>query len=263
LGDRLKNRIALITGGGLGIGRATAMRFAAEGAAVVVGTRTAADGETVVAEIKRAGGSARLVVADVGTRAACTGLVEETKQAYGGLDILLHNAGYCPYARIQDITDEDLDRTFTVNLKACFWLTQAALPLLKKSSGGGRIIITSSISGNNASAKGLVHYSTSKAGVTGFVRNLALELARDNITVNAVEPGLIRTERNSAPQMADFMKSAAKHAPLGRVGEGDDIAGAMVFLASKDAAYMTGQSLLVDGGISLPSSLDIEAVTDG
>lgn len=262
MGERLQNRVALITGAGLGIGRAIAQRFAAEGACVVVGTRTAADGESVVAEIKRNGGSARLVVADVGTRAACTQLVEETKAAYGALDILLHNAAYCPYARIEDLTDDDLDRTFTVNLKACFWLTQAALPMLKTSKGGGRIIITSSISGNHASAKGLVHYSTSKAGVTGFVRNLALELGKHAITVNAVEPGFILTERNRAPHMEGFLKQAPPRVPLGRLGESDDIAGAMVFLASADSAYMTGQSLLIDGGISLPSSLDIEAVTD-
>ena len=262
MGDRLSNRIALVTGAGLGIGRAIAMRFAAEGAKVVVGTRTAADGAAVVAEIKKSGGDAVLVVADVGTRAACARLVGEAQAHYGGLDILLHNAAHCPFAAIEDLTDADLDRTLDVNLKACFWLTQAALPALKASSGGGRILITSSISGNHASAKGLVHYSASKAGVTGFVRNLALELAKHKITVNAVEPGFILTERNNAPQMADFVKGAAQRTPLGRCGESDDIAGAMLFLASRDASYLTGQSILIDGGISLPSSLDIEAVTD-
>jgi 3-oxoacyl-[acyl-carrier protein] reductase len=262
VGTRLGDRIALVTGSGLGIGRAIAKRFAEEGARVVVGTRTESDGAETVAQIEEAGGKAALVAVDVGSRAGATRLVEETKRLYGGLDIVLHNAAHCPYARIDDLTDADLDLTLTVNLKACFWLTQAALPSLRASKGGGRILITSSISGNHASAKGLVHYSASKAGVTGFVRNLALELGRDRITVNAVEPGMIRTERNSGPEMADFMKAVPGRVPLGRIGEGDDIANAMLFLASREASYITGQSILIDGGISLPSSLDIENVTD-
>lgn len=263
MGDRLKGRIAIVTGGGLGIGRAIALKFGAEGAKVVVGTRTEADGRWVVAEIKAAGGAATLVVADIGTRAEATRLVDTAIKTYGGLDVLLHNAAYCPSVRIEDLTDADLDRTFDVNLKACFWLTQAALPALKASKEGGRILITSSISGNHAAARGLVHYSASKAGVTGFVRNLALELGKSGITVNAVEPGMIMTEKLSAPEMAPFFAAMPARVPLGRLGKGEDIAGAMAFLASNEASYITGQSLLIDGGIALPSSLDIEAVTDG
>jgi len=263
MGDRLKDRIAIVTGGGLGIGRAIARRFGEEGAKVVVGTRTASDGESVVAEIRAAGGEATLVVADIGTRAEATRLVREAERIYGGLDILLHNAAYCPYARIEDLTDADLDRTFEVNIKACFWLTQAALPALKQAQGGGRILITSSISGNHAAARGLVHYSASKAAVTGFVRNLALELAGSGITVNAVEPGMIITEKLSGPEMEGFRTAMPPRVPVRRLGTGDDIAAAMVYFASPEASYVTGQSLLIDGGISLPSSLDIEAVTDG
>jgi 3-oxoacyl-[acyl-carrier protein] reductase len=261
MGKRLNGKIAIVTGGGLGIGRAIAKRFAAEGANVVIGTRTAKDGESAVAEIRAAGGEASLVAVDVGTRAEATRLVEETLQLHGGLDILLHNAAYCPYASIEELTDEDLDRTLTVNLKACFWLTQAALPALKKSKG--RILITSSISGNHAAARGLVHYSASKAGVTGFVRNLALELGKTGITVNAVEPGMIITEKLNGPEMEGFRTAMPPRVPVGRLGVGDDIAAAMVYLASPEASYVTGQSLLIDGGISLPSSLDIEAVTEG
>jgi 3-oxoacyl-[acyl-carrier protein] reductase len=259
---RLQDKIAIVTGAGLGIGRAIARRFGAEGARVVVGTRTAADGESVVAEIRAAGGEAELVVADIGTRAEATRLVDEAVRLYGGLDILLHNAAYCPYAKIEDLTDADLDRTFEVNIKACFWLTQAALPALKQAESGGRILITSSISGNHAAAKGLVHYSASKAAVTGFVRNLALELGKTGITVNAVEPGMIITEKLSGPEMAEFRAAMPPRVPVGRLGAGEDIAGAMVYFASPEASYVTGQSLLIDGGISLPSSLDIEAVTD-
>jgi 3-oxoacyl-[acyl-carrier protein] reductase len=259
---RLEGRVAVVTGAGLGIGRAIAVKFAAEGAKVVVGTRTAADGESCVAEIRKAGGEATLVAADVGTRAECARLVDAAVETYGGLDVLVHNAAYCPSVRIEDLTDADLDRTLDVNLKACFWLTQAALPALKASKKGGRILITSSISGNHAAARGLVHYSASKAGVTGFVRNLALEISRSRITVNAVEPGMIMTEKLSAPEMAPIFAAMAPRVPLGRLGQGADIAAAMAFLASDEAGYITGQSLLIDGGIALPSSLDIEAVTD-
>lgn len=262
MGNRLQDKIAIVTGGGLGIGRAIAKRFAAEGAKVVIGTRTVKDGESAVAEIRVAGGDASLITVDVGTRAEATRLVEEVLRLHGGLDILLHNAAYCPYASIEELTDDDLDRTLTVNLKACFWLTQAALPALKKAKGGGRILITSSISGNHAAARGLVHYSASKAGVTGFVRNLALELGKTGITVNAVEPGMIITEKLSGPEMEGFRTAMPPRVPIGRLGTGDDIAAAMVYLASPEASYITGQSLLIDGGISLPSSLDIEAVTE-
>jgi 3-oxoacyl-[acyl-carrier protein] reductase len=262
MGDRLQGKIAIVTGGGLGIGRAIARRFAAEGAKVVIGTRTTKDGESAVAEIRDAGGEASLVVADIGSRAEATRLVEETLKLHGSLDILLHNAAYCPYAPIELLTDEDLDRTFEVNVKACFWLTQAALPALKQVKGG-RILITSSISGNHAAARGLVHYSASKAAVTGFVRNLALELGKTGITVNAVEPGMIITEKLSVPEMEGFRSAMPQRVPVGRLGTGDDIAAAMVYLASPEASYVTGQSILIDGGISLPSSLDIEAVTEG
>jgi 3-oxoacyl-[acyl-carrier protein] reductase len=261
MSGRLTNRIAIVTGGGLGIGRAIALKFGAEGAKVVVGTRTEADGASAVAAIRDAGGEATLVVADIGTRAEATRLVNTAIETYGGLDVLLHNAAYCPSVGIEALTDEDLDRTIDVNLKACFWLTQAALPALKASKQGGRILVTSSISGNHAAARGLVHYSASKAGVTGFVRNLALELGKSGITVNAVEPGMIMTEKLSAPEMAPFFAVMPARVPLGRLGTGDDIAGAMAFLASNEASYITGQSLLIDGGIALPSSLDVEAVT--
>lgn len=246
----LQELIAIVTGAGLGIGRAIAKRLAADGATVVVATRTASDGEDTVNAIRNDGGKAELFCCDVGFHSQVDALVNEAIQRFGQLDIVVHNAGYFPYCGVEQLSDEELDRILNVNLKACFWLTQAALPLLRKSANA-RILITSSVSGNHANAPGLTHYSSAKAGVTGFVRNMALELAREGITVNAVEPGFIKTERNSVPEMADMLTATAAAIPMQRAGDPMDIAHLMAFLASPHAAYITGQSIVVDGGLTL------------
>jgi len=262
MSGKLHGSVAIVTGAGRGIGRAIALRFAAEGATVVIGTRSANGGEQTLARITAAGGRAELIVCDVGRRDQAVALVRETEARHGAIDILVHNAGVFPYASLRNLTEQDLDESLNVNLKACFWLAQAALPALTRSAGG-RLLVTSSVSGNHANAPGLTHYSASKAGVTGFVRNLALELAPLNITVNAVEPGFILTERNRDPAMADLVRATLEQIPMRRGGEPDDIAQLMVFLASREASYITGQSIVVDGGLTLGTVSSINAQIEG
>jgi len=259
MSQQLQGKIAVVTGGGRGIGRAIAMRFAAAGARVIIGTRTESAGLDVLAEIRAAGGAAELIVCDIGFKQEAIALIERAAAIYGGLDILVHNAGVFPYAPLQSLSEEDLDRSINVNLKACFWLAQAALPLLAKAAGGGRILVTSSVSGNHANAPGLTHYSATKAGVTGFVRNLALDLAQLNITVNAVEPGFILTERNREPAIADMVNATIAQIPMRRGGDPLDVANLMAFLASGEASYITGQSIVVDGGLTLGTASSIGA----
>lgn len=250
MAGRLQGRRAVVTGGGLGIGRAIARLFAAQGAHVVIGTRTAADGEETVRQIHGAGGSAELIICDIGYREQADVLIHEAAERLGGLDILVHNAGIFPYAAFNELSDDELDRSVDVNLKACFWLARAALPSLLAAEHP-RILITSSVSGNHANAAGLTHYSAAKAGVTGFVRNLALELAPRQITVNAVEPGFILTERNLAPDRTAMVDATVGQIPMRRGGDPMDVAHVMLFLASPEAAYVTGQSIVVDGGLTL------------
>lgn len=247
---KLHNQIAIVTGSGLGIGRGIAKCLAEAGATVVVATRTKSDGEETVAIIEQAGGAASLHICDIGKHPEVNKLVEATLERHGRLDIVVHNAGYFPYCGIEDLSDEELELIFSINLKACFWLTQATLPSLKRSPNP-RILITSSVSGNHANAPGLTHYSSAKAGVTGFVRNLALDLAPFGIPVNAVEPGFIKTERNSGPEMKDMVEATAAAIPMRRAGDPMDVAHLMAFLASPEAAYITGQSIVVDGGLTL------------
>ena len=240
-----------MTGGGQGIGRAIVRTFAAHGAAVVIADKSEAACDEAANEVRAAGGRALPVYADVGDRAAVESIVRAGEQSFGGVDIVVHNAAVFPLRDFANIDAELLDRTLAVNLKAAFWLTQAALPHLRH-SGQGRVLVTSSVTGPRVAYPGLAHYAASKSGLNGFIRAAALELASARITVNGVEPGMIAT--SATGNLGDEAHGAelARGIPLGVLGQPRDIAHAMLFLASDAAAYITGQTIIVDGGALLP-----------
>jgi len=250
---RLDGRVAIVTGSGRGIGRAIAQVFAAAGATVIVATRTAAAGEETVASIRQAGGTATLHVCDLARRAAAEDLVAASAQSHGRLDIMLHNAGVFPLVMIDEISEEALDETLNVNLKAAFWLSSAALPYLREAPSP-RLLFTSSVTGPRVALPGLVHYAASKSGLNGFIRGAAMEFARHRITVNGVEPGLIHTK--AMDLLADVANIAdmASAIPLKRLGTPEEIAYAMLYLASDQAAFVTGQTIVVDGGALIPEN---------
>ncbi|EED36477.1 oxidoreductase, short chain dehydrogenase/reductase family [Luminiphilus syltensis NOR5-1B] len=167
--------------------------------------------------------------------------------------MLVHNAGVFPFVGIEELGDADLELTLSVNLKTAFWLAQAAIPWLRKSEHG-RLLFTSSVTGPRVAMPGLTHYAASKAGLNGFIRSAALEFAKYGVTVNGVEPGLIHT-----PAMANLGDEANSermraNIPLKRLGEPREIAAAMMYLASRDAGFVTGQTIVVDGGALLPEN---------
>lgn len=247
---KLAGRVAIVTGGGRGIGKATAQAFAGEGAKVVIATRSAAPGEEVVAAIRSAGGEALLIACDIGTHDASRMVVAKSIEAFGRLDIVLHNAAYIPFGNIGALSDEDLDKVLDVGLKACFWLTGDALPHLRQSPAA-RILVTSSLAGNRRFFPNLVHYCALKAGVNGFIKAAALELARDGITVNGVEPGLILGHALQQSASREVLDERASVIPIPRIGTPEEIAEAFLYLASDAARYVTGITIPVDGGISL------------
>ena len=249
----LTGRTALVTGSGQGIGEAIATRFAEAGARVVLANRTIETASAVAQTLRDAGYEATAIQADIASRDQCVGAVEQAVKAFGALDILVHNAGVCPWAPLAEISDDALEQTLAVNLKACFWLTQAALPHLQR-AGSGRIIITSSVTGPRVAMSGSAHYAASKGGVNAFVRAAALELAGDRITVNGVEPGFIAKPGRGSLSVPETRAKIEHYIPLGEMGVPDDIAFAMLYLASSEARYMTGQILTVDGGGTLPET---------
>ncbi len=245
------SRRCVVTGGARGIGRAVALTFAAHGASVVIADRSVAENEATCGDIVGSGGRAHSITADLADRDEIGRMMSEAGRRLGGLDILVHNAAHYPLRHFAEIDPALLARTLAVNLEAAFWLTQAALPMLRL-SGHGRILITSSVTGPRVAYPGLAHYAASKAGLNGFIRSAALELAGDAITVNGVEPGMIATPAAANLGGEDHQQWLARRVPLGRLGRPEDIAYAMLFLASDGAAYITGQTLVVDGGALLP-----------
>jgi 3-oxoacyl-[acyl-carrier protein] reductase len=249
----LSNKTAIVTGAGHGICAGIAQVFARAGAKVVVATRSAGNGQATVDAINQNGGDALLIQCDVGNRADVEAVVAQTVAHYGRVDIGVHNAAIYPIHYIEDLSDEVLDQTLAVNMKAAFWLTQACLPHFRK-QGGGRLIFTSSVTGPRVAMPGTAHYAMSKGGMNGFIRTAALEYARENITINGVEPGYILTQAMSALGSEEELKAMAECIPQGHLGKPEDIANTMLFLASDEAGYITGQTIVVDGGSTLPES---------
>jgi|TARA_B100000959_G_scaffold287351_1_gene371346 3-oxoacyl-[acyl-carrier protein] reductase len=255
----LSGKVAIVTGSGQGIGEGIAKVFASHGAKVVVATRSSGNGQQTVDNIIEAGGHARLVLCDVGQHSAINDMVKETLLAYDRVDIAVHNAAIYPLHKVDELNDEILDQTLSVNMKAAFWLTQACVPHFREHNWG-RLIFTSSVTGPRVAMPGTAHYAMSKGGMNAFIRTAALEYARDNITVNGVEPGYIRTAAMSELADEDGLQAMADCIPLGHLGVPGDIAYAMLYLASEEASYLTGQTIVVDGGSTLPES---QVVMDG
>lgn len=248
----LKNQSVIVTGASKGIGKGIARVFARHGARILLVARTAAEGEAAAAELRAAGGTVAFCAADVSVRADVARMVDTAVRLHGRLDILCANAGAFPACKLADMTDEAWDRLFVTNVRSLMLCVQAAVPHLKKSAAP-RIVITSSITGPITGFPGWSHYGATKAAQLGFLRTAAIELARDRITINAVLPGNILTEA-LAGMGDDYLRATAACVPLGQLGTVDDIGHAAAFLASAEARYITGQTLVVDGGQILPES---------
>lgn len=250
----IAGKSVVVTGGTRGIGKGIARVFARTGAKVLVVGRDAASGKATANELRAAGGTVDWFAADVSSWNDVQRMAAAAAERHGGIDILCANAGIFPQAKIADITGEEWDRVFDTNLKGTFFSVRACLPHLQK-KGGGRIIVTSSITGPVTGYPGWSHYGASKAGQLGFIRTAAIELARDNITINAVMPGNIRTEGLESLG-EDYAATMAASIPLKRLGSVEDIGYAALYFATPEAAYVTGQTLIIDGGQILPESLE-------
>ena len=250
--SRLENKIALITGASKGIGKSTAEVFAEQGAKVILVGRTEAPLVQAVEHILSKGGEATYITADVSQEEDMHYMAKEVLKKYGRIDALIHNAGIYPLARIEDMTSEEWHKVLDINLSGTFYAVKACIPAMKQQKSG-RIVFTSSISGPRVGYPAASHYTASKGGMDGFMKTIAIELAKYNITVNAVEPGTIITEGVKDLDEA-HLKKIIRAVPLERLGRPEEVAYAHLFLASDEAQYITGQSIVVDGGQLLPES---------
>ena len=243
----------IVTGGSKGIGKGIARVFAGKGAQVVLSSRNLAEAEAAAAEIRVVGGSASAIAADVSKPEDNARLAQTAIERHGGIDILCCNAGIYPASNLFDLSEAEWDQVMDVNLKGTFLSVQACLPALK-ARGKGRVVVTSSITGPITGNAGWSHYSASKAGQLGFLRTAAIELAPHNITINAVLPGNILTE-GLVGLGPEYMAQMTAAIPMRKLGSVEDVAYAALFLASEEAGYITGQTIVIDGGQVLPETL--------
>lgn len=241
----LKNKIAIVTGAARGIGKGIALALAEEGCNVVVSDINEEDCQKVSKGLASQGAKSIGIKCDVSNAADVANLFAKVGQEFGKIDILVNNAGIYPFVPFEQMKEADWDMVMDINLKSIFLCSKEALKFIPE---GGRIINISSIAAF-VGFSGLVHYCASKGGVNAMIRALALELASKKITVNAVAPGAINTPGASSPE--EVKKQTICAIPLARMGEPEDIANAVVFLASDEASYITGQTIIVDGGWTL------------
>jgi len=248
----LDGRSAIVTGGSKGIGRGIAETLTAAGVNVLVTARTQKDLDATVAGLADQPGRVSGLATDVTNPDDCRRAVETAVERHGGLDIVCANAGIFPSGRLEELTPDDIEHVLAVNFKGTVFVIQAALPALT-ASGHGRVIITSSITGPITGYPGWSHYGASKAAQLGFLRTAAMELAPKQITINAVMPGNIITE-GLIEMGQEYMDQMAASIPARRLGNVADIGNAALFFATDEAGYITGQTLVVDGGQILPES---------
>ena len=243
---RLRDRVAIITGGGQGIGRATCLLLAKEGANIVIAEHNPTTAETVGKEIEALGGRNLVLQTDVSDSNSVRSMVNQTLDAFGQIDILVNNAGIFSYTQIEECTEEEWDRIMAVNLKGPFLCSQAVIGTMKKQSYG-RIISLGSLAGQVGGLVSSAPYAASKAGVMCLTKSLARALGPHNITVNAIAPGVAATDMTTNhPDLTTQMV-------LGRVAEPVEVANAILFLASDEGSYVTGITLNVNGGMFMSS----------
>lgn len=254
MAGRLEGQVAVLIGAARGIGLGIAARFVEEGARVVIGDTAE---EAGIEAAKSLGGPdvARFLRVDVTKPDDLEAIVAGAVASFGDPQIMVQSAGIYPWTLIEDTSPEEWDRVLAVNLKGCFLAAKAALPLMKAQKYG-RMVFVSSITGPRVTSPGHGHYSASKGGINGFIKAAALEFSGYGITVNGVEPGNILTAGMKAHRSQEFIDSMTSAIPLGTLGTPRDVANAVLYLASGEASYVTGATIIVDGGQTLPEGSD-------
>ncbi len=247
----IRGKVALVTGGAMGIGREVCLTLAQAGATVAVQDLDASGADSVAGEIRKHGGQAIAIPGDVSKPTVIETMLERSRGELGGLDILVNNAGIYPLTFFLDMSVEDWDRVQSVNLRATFLATKLAGGWMAEAGVKGRIINLSSVQGFRPTGPGMAHYDVTKAGIVMLTKAAALELAQYEITVNAVAPGMVQTPGTRMFWEGGILGEPAERVPLGRWGTPEDIANAILYLASPAASYVTGETILVDGGFLL------------